>query len=91
MLKSNLYFTPMFATCESKESKEIPEEALRNLHQGDHHGDHESDQGDNNGDDQGDDDENLASEILLNKLDRQGLRARACSKLKMMRRRGGGG
>ena len=84
MLKSNLYFTPMFATCESKESKEIPEEALRN------HGDHESDQGDNNGDDQGDDDENLASEILLNKLDRQGLRARACSKLKMMRRRGGG-
>ena len=49
MLKSNLYFTPMFATCESKESKEIPEEALRNLHQGDHHGDHESDQGDNNG------------------------------------------
>ena len=89
MLKSNLYFTPMFATCESKESKEIPEEALRNYHdcshQGDGHGD--GSDHDNNADDQG---ENLASEILLNKLDRQGLRARACSKLKMMRRRGGG-
>ena len=89
----------MFATCELKESKEIPEEALRNHHDcatkymiaivrvmitvrtmmitvATMMNDYD------------DDDENLASEILLNKLDRQGLRARACSKLKMMRRRG---